>query len=397
MEDSKEGEIFHFASESVGEGHPDKLCDQISDALVDAVYEVDPDAILGMEAATKSGTVMLLGEITMKDRDKIDAEQIARDVVKDVGYDDEEKGINFETMEVICRIPPQSKEITEAILLNKAKKEDLGAGDQGMMFGYATDEAGDDTYHPLTHTLANRLNEKLTEMRKSGEISWLRPDCKTQITMRYRKDGNEIVPLDIYNVLVSTQHDPGIENDEIFETIKEKVIKEVIPEKYLTEDTEYFINPSGSFVSGGPEADAGLTGRKIIVDTYGGWCPHGGGAFSGKDPSKIDRTATYYSRYVAKSLVAAGLASRVLIQVAYAISVSDPLCIYVNSYGTAKDGRTDEDLLKIVKENFNFRPYNMIEELNLRRPIFRKTSTFGHFGRNEETFTWEQPKELKLD
>ena len=213
--------------------------------------------------------------------------------------------------------------------------------------------------------------------------------------MKYKLDDNRNIPISVENVLISTQHDPDISQEEIYSSIKEKVIDVVIPSQYLVENTKYFINPSGSFVSGGPEADAGLTGRKIIVDTYGGWSPHGGGAFSGKDPSKIDRTASYYARYVAKSLVAAGLAHRVLIQLAYAISVSDPLCVYVNSYGTVKEGLTDDDLFQIIINNFNFRPYEMIKELNLRRPIFRKTSTFGHFGRNDDDFTWEKPKELK--
>lgn len=339
--------------------------------------------------------VVLLGEITMKDRHKVDATQIARDVCQQVGYNSNEIGLDYQTMQVIENIPPQSKEITDAIRDKKERSEDLGAGDQGMMFGYATDEAGDDTYHPLSHLFANRITERLSYLRKSGELSWLRPDCKSQLTMKYKKDGNLIEPISVHNVLISTQHDPSVSLEEIQEEIIEKVIKEVIPSKYLV-DTEYFVNPSGSFTEGGPTADAGLTGRKIIVDTYGGWAPHGGGAFSGKDPSKIDKTASYYARYVAKSLVAAGLARRVLVELAYAISVSDPLCIYVNSYGTVKEGLSDDDLHEIILKNFNFRPYNMIAELDLRRPIFQKTSTFGHFGRNLEDFTWEKPKQLEF-
>ena len=396
MESEKPIKYFYFASESVGEGHPDKLCDQISDALIDACLEIDPNAILGMEAAVKCDKMMLLGEITMKQREMVNAEQIARDVCKDVGYDSEEKGLNYQTMEVSEVIPSQSKEITEAIRDSKVKPEDLGAGDQGMMFGYATDEAGDDLYHPLTHTLANKMAEEIAVLRKSGEVWWLRPDCKTQVCMKYKQEGNNITPVSVHNILISTQHEPDVEIDEIRSVLTEKVINKIVPDKFIDPETQFVINPSGSFVHGGPEADAGLTGRKIIVDTYGGWCPHGGGAFSGKDPSKIDRTATYYARYVAKSIVAAGLAKRVLIQVSYAISVSDPLNVYIESYGTAKEGLTDDDLLEIVKKNFNFRPYNMIEELNLRRPIFRKTATFGHFGRNEADFTWEKPKRLEL-
>jgi S-adenosylmethionine synthetase len=349
-----------------------------------------------MEAVAKGDLIVLLGEISMQEREKVNATEIAREVCKKVGYDSEDVGLDGATCKIIENIPMQSKEITDAIRDRKAKKEDLGAGDQGMMFGYATDEAGDDSFHPLSHTIASRIVEKLGELRKSGEIEWLRPDCKSQISMKYKKVGGHIEPVSVHNVLVSTQHKPGIKNDEIRETVIEKVIKQVIPEKYLDSETEFFINPSGSFTEGGPHADAGLTGRKIIVDTYGGWAAHGGGAFSGKDPSKVDRTGSYYARYVAKSLVAAGLAERVLVQLAYAISVSDPLCVYVNSYGTGKDGLTDDDLTEIVQKNFNFRPYQMIEELNLRRPIFQKTSAYGHFGRNDEDFTWEKPKKLEF-
>jgi S-adenosylmethionine synthetase len=390
MEDKKK-EHFYFASESVGEGHPDKLCDQVSDAILDAALEIDPEAKLGLETATKTGMVVLLGEIRMQNRDKLDLEQIARKVCKEVGFTADEVGLNADTMNVIVNVPDQAEEIAKAVHKDKAE-EDLGAGDQGIMFGYATDEAGDDSYHPLTHLYCNRMAERLAQLRKSGEIAWLRPDCKTQITMEYRKEGTTITPVRVHNILISTQHTP--EAEDVEETIKEKVINEIIPAKYLV-DTQYYINPSGSFTMGGPEADAGLTGRKIIVDTYGGWAPHGGGAFSGKDPSKVDRSAAYYARYVAKSLVHAGLAKRVLIQVSYAIGVSHPLSVHVESYGTVKEGLTDDDLSRIINENFDFRPYNIIKELDLKRPIYRKSATFGHFGRNDPDFTWEKPKELR--
>ncbi|CAI2370092.1 unnamed protein product [Moneuplotes crassus] len=388
--EGKRNDHFFFASESVGEGHPDKLCDQISDAILDAALEVDPDAKSGLETATKTGMVVLLGEIRMKDRDKIDLEQIARKVCKEVGFTSEEIGLDAEKCQVIINVPDQSEEIAQAVHVDK--EEDLGAGDQGIMFGYACDD-DEETLHPLTHLYCNKMCEKMAELRRSGELGWLRPDCKSQITMEYKKEGKDFVPVRVHNVLISTQHDPDVEGLE--EAIKEKVIHAVIPEKYLI-DTTYFINPSGSFISGGPEADAGLTGRKIIVDTYGGWAPHGGGAFSGKDASKVDRSAAYYGRYVAKSLVAAGLARRVLIQVSYSIGVAKPLSIHVDSHGTVKDGYDDDDLARIVDENFDFRPSNIIKELDLKRPIFRKTAAYGHFGRTDPDFTWEQPKTLNL-
>lgn len=388
--EGKRNDHFFFASESVGEGHPDKLCDQISDAILDAALEIDPDAKSGLETATKTGMVVLLGEIRMKDRDKIDLEQIARKVCKEVGFTSEEIGLDAEKCQVIINVPDQSEEIAKAVHVDK--EEDLGAGDQGIMFGYACDD-DEETLHPLTHLYCNKMCEKMAELRRSGELGWLRPDCKSQITMEYKKEGKDYVPVRVHNVLISTQHDPDVEGLE--EAIKEKVIHAVIPEKYLI-DTTYFINPSGSFISGGPEADAGLTGRKIIVDTYGGWAPHGGGAFSGKDASKVDRSAAYYGRYVAKSLVAAGLARRVLIQVSYSIGVAKPLSIHVDSHGTVKDGYDDDDLARIVDENFDFRPSNIIKELDLKRPIFRKTAAYGHFGRTDPDFTWEQPKTLNF-
>ena len=389
--EGKRNDHFFFASESVGEGHPDKLCDQISDAILDAAIEVDPHAKSGLETATKTGMIVLLGEIRMKHKEKIDLEQIARRVCKEVGFTSEDIGLDAEKCQVIINVPDQSEEIAQAVHIDK--HEDYGAGDQGIMFGYACND-DPDTLHPLTHLYCSQMCELMAKLRKNGEIPWLRPDCKSQITMEYKKEGTNYIPVRVHNVLISTQHDPDIENME--DVIKEKIIHAVIPEKYLV-DTTYFINPSGSFVSGGPEADAGLTGRKIIVDTYGGWAPHGGGAFSGKDASKVDRSAAYYSRYAAKSLVAAGLAQRCLIQVSYSIGIAKPLSIHVDSFGTVKEGLTDDDLATIIDNNFDFRPTSIIKELDLKRPIYRKTASFGHFGRNDPDFTWEKVKELKLD
>jgi len=383
-----------FASESVGEGHPDKLCDQLSDSVLDACLAQDSDSKVACELAAKSNLVVVMGEITTKA--KINFEQVLRQTMKEIGYDSKDKGLDWEKCSIITNIDEQAAEIASAVYKDK-KEEELAAGDQGHMFGYATDEWDKETLFPLTHYLASSLCKKLAELRKSKEIPWLRPDCKSQVTVEYLRDKNIIKPLRVFNVLVSTQHDKSVSIEEIRKTVTEKVIKKVIPAEFLDEKTIYYVNPSGSFQVGGPAADAGLTGRKIIVDTYGGWAPHGGGAFSGKDPSKVDRTAAYYCRYVAKSLVAAGLCHRVLVQVSYAIGVSDPLSIYIDSLGTAKEGLTDYDLLHIVLKNFDFRPGNMIAELKLKRPIYKKTASYGHFGRTDPDFTWEVPKhDLKL-
>lgn len=273
----------------------------------------------------------------------------------------------------------------------------MGAGDQGLMFGYATDEWDDKVLHPYSHVLASQICEEMAIQRKNGQISWLRPDCKSQVIVEYEKlPGGNVKPKRVYNILISTQHHPDVPNEEIRSTLIERVINKVVPKEMLV-DTKIVINPSGKFDVGGPAADAGLTGRKIIVDTYGGWCPHGGGAFSGKDASKVDRSAAYYGRYVAKSLVANKLAKRVLVQVSYAIGLADPLSIHVDSYGTVKEGMTDDDLMRVVRNNFNFRPGAIIKELDLKRPIYQKSAAFGHFGRNDPDFTWETPKmNLKL-
>jgi len=395
MDGYKAGHLY-FASESVGEGHPDKLCDQVSDGILDACLKVDPNCKVAMETATKTGMVVLLGEVSV-DKSKVDFEQVARRVCKEVGFTSEEVGLDADKCNVIINVHAQDANIAAAVHGDKDEL-DMGAGDQGLMFGYATDEWDTVTLHPYSHVLANQLCEVMAIKRKNGEIPWLRPDCKSQVIVEYEKQAKGILkPISVYNILISTQHAPEISNEEINKVLTEEVIKKVVPENMLV-GTKIVINPSGKFDVGGPAADAGLTGRKIIVDTYGGWCPHGGGAFSGKDQSKVDRSAAYYGRYVAKSVVANGLAHRCLIQVSYAIGLADPLSIHVDSYGTVKDGFTDDDLIRIVKNNFCFRPGSIIKELDLKRPIYQKTAAFGHFGRVDKDFTWETPKmNLKLD
>lgn len=384
---------FFFASESVTEGHPDKICDQVSDSILDACLAQDPKARVAIETAAKGNFLIVFGELNTTA--KVNIEQIARDTVKNIGYDDVGKGIDYKTMDVVIKVSQQSTEIAESVH-EKKTDEDLGAGDQGLMFGYATDETKE--LFPLSHLLALKLSKRLTECRKNGIIKYLRPDGKTQITIQYRKDkeNNQIYPVRIHNVLVSTQHNPDIKLEQIRADVKEKVVLEVLPKELLDEKTQYFINPSENFVIGGPEADAGLTGRKIIVDTYGGWGAHGGGCFSGKDCSKVDRSGAYGARWVAKSIVAAGLAKRCLVQVSYSIGLADPLSIHVDSFGTAQKGLKDHDLFKIVCKNFSLRPGDLIKDLKLQRSVFSKTAAYGHFGREDPDFTWEQPKEIKL-
>jgi S-adenosylmethionine synthetase len=381
---------FLFASESVGEGHPDKLCDQISDAVLDACLKLDPDAKVACESTAKGNKFHVLGEITV--RGEISYPDIVKKAVIDAGFNSDEKGLDGKKIEVFSVIEQQQPEIAEAVHLKKAES-DMAAGDQGLMFGYATSEWDEEILMPFSHHLASRLCERLSVCRNTKVLPWLRPDCKSQVTVEYQKIASKIIPLRIHNIVISTQHDPDVKLEDLRKGIMDEVVNVVCPKKYIDARTMYFINPSKSFVIGGPVADAGLTGRKTIVDTYGGWAPHGGGAFSGKDPSKVDRSATYYLRYVAKSLVHAKLCQRVLVQVSYAIGMADPLSIYVDSYGSAKEGLTDYDLTKIVKKNFNFRPGNMIAELKLKRPIYQKTASYGHFGRVIPEFTWEYPKE----
>jgi S-adenosylmethionine synthetase len=390
MQNLQEGHYF-FTSESVTEGHPDKICDLISDSILDACLAQDPYSKVAMETIAKSNMILLAGELTTEA--KINIDQLVRDKIKDIGYDDEKKGLNYKTCDVIQKITLQSKDISQAVHENK-KEEDLCAGDQGIMFGYATNET--EELFPFSHLMALRLSLKLTEVRKKGEIKYLRPDGKTQVTVEYKEVNGKMTPIRVETVLISTQHDDNVSNETIKNDIMKYVVKAVIPDKYLDDNTKYFINPSGKFIIGGPEADAGLTGRKIIVDTYGGWGAHGGGAFSGKDPSKVDRSGAYAARWIAKSLVNAGLCERVLVQISYSIGIADPLSIFCNTYGTVKEGYTDKKLVDIIKKNFCLKPGIIIKDLNLKSPIYSKTACGGHFSREDQGFPWEVPKKLDL-
>ena len=381
---------FLFTSESVNEGHPDKLCDQISDAVLDACFSQDPESHVACESCAKTNFVMIFGEITTSA--VINFEQVVRDAIKHIGYDSVDKGLDYSSCEVMVAIEKQSPDISQAVHEHKSIEE-IGAGDQGHMFGYATNETPE--CMPLTHSLATRLGYRLTEVRKQGICPWVRPDGKTQVTVEYVEENGRMRPLRVHTIVISTQHDPEVTNEEIRSQLKEHVIKHVVPAQYLDERTIYHLNPSGRFVIGGPHGDAGLTGRKIIIDTYGGWGAHGGGAFSGKDPTKVDRSAAYAARWIAKSLVKAGLCDRVLVQISYAIGVAHPLSVFINSYGTVKIGKTDKDLLRIVLRNFDLRPGCIIRDLNLKRPIYQKTASYGHFGREDDPdFTWETAKDL---
>jgi len=386
---STDDNTFLFTSESVNEGHPDKICDQVSDAVLDACLKDDPASKVACETCTKTGMVMVFGEITTKS--KVNYEQVVRDTLKKIGYDDKEKGIDYRNCNVVVALEEQSPDIAQSLKLDQ-KPEDLGAGDQGHMFGYACDETPE--LMPLTHHLATALGARLTQVRVEGICKWVRPDGKTQVVVEYKKEGGAMIPLRVHTIVISTQHDEGVTNEQIRADLMEHVIKPVVPAQYLTPDTIYHLNPSGRFVIGGPHGDAGLTGRKIIIDTYGGWGAHGGGAFSGKDPSKVDRSAAYAARWIAKSLVAAKLAKRVLVQVSYAIGVSHPLSVFVDSYGTG--ARPDSELLQIVKNNFDLRPGCIIRDLQLTRPVYQKTASYGHFGREDKDFTWEHVKQLVL-
>ena len=371
---------YLFTSESVSEGHPDKVADLISDAILDAILKQDPVARVAAETLTSTNLVVLGGEITTTA--KVDYEQIVRDTLKFIGYDNIDYGIDYKTCEVLIKYGIQSPDIAQGVDGAFDDPLDQGAGDQGLMFGFASNES--DELMPLPIHLAHRLVERQALIRKKGILSWLRPDAKSQVTMQY-KDGK---PERIDTVVLSTQHAPEISLKDLREAVIEEIIKPVLPEGLVKGEINYLINPTGRFVIGGPQGDCGLTGRKIIVDTYGGAAPHGGGAFSGKDPTKVDRSAAYASRYVAKNIVASGLADKCLVQVSYAIGVAKPTSIMVDSFGTAKV--SDEELSKLVMENFDLRPKGIVNMLDLLRPIYSKTAAYGHFGRTEPEFSWEK-------
>ncbi len=370
---------YLFTSESVSEGHPDKVCDQISDAVLDAILAQDPAARVACETLVKNNLVVLAGEITT--RANIDFDRTARDVIREIGYTDE-MGFGPDTCTVLTAIGRQSPHIAQGVDKGSGLDLEQGAGDQGLMFGYASDETN--VLMPMPITLSHRLVKRQAEVRKHGKLSWLRPDAKSQVTVKY-VDGR---PAGIDAVVLSTQHAPGVKYETLKEAVIEEIVKPVLPKEWLGKDTKYFINPTGAFEIGGPVGDAGLTGRKIIVDTYGGMARHGGGAFSGKDPSKVDRSAAYAGRYVAKNVVAAGLAARCEIQIAYAIGIARPVSVYVDTFGTGKIA--DARIAELVKAHFDLRPKGIIQMLDLLRPMYRVTAAYGHFGRTEAGFTWER-------
>jgi len=368
---------FLFTSESVSEGHPDKVADQISDAVLDAILKQDKASRVAAETLVKDNLVVLAGEITTGAR--VDYQNVVRQTIKRIGYDDPKIGFDTHTCTVIVAYGEQSRDIAQGV--DREVDMDQGAGDQGLMFGYACDETP--TLMPLAIYLSHRLVERQSELRRDGRLAWLRPDAKSQVTIKYANGK----PDSIDTVVLSTQHAPGIKQDDIKEAVIEQIIKPVLPKNLVKGKVNYLVNPTGSFEIGGPKGDCGLTGRKIIVDTYGGSAPHGGGAFSGKDPSKVDRSAAYAARYVAKNIVAAGLASKCLVQVSYAIGVAKPTSVMVTTQGTGKI--SDDKLSQLVLANFDLRPKGIIQMLDLLRPIYEKTAAYGHFGREEPEFTWE--------
>ena len=382
-----------FTSESVTEGHPDKICDQVSDGVLDAILTKDPMARVACETATTTGIVFVMGEITTSAY--VDIESVVRDTLREIGYNRAKFGFDSETCSVITSIHGQSTDIALGVdKAYEAKKGeddsrfDTGAGDQGMMFGFACDET--EELMPMPISLAHKLTIALTQARKSGKLPYLRPDGKSQVTVEYEDDK----PVRVDTVVISTQHSPDVEQQTIYNDVLEHIIKKIIPAELLDEKTKYYINPTGRFVIGGPQGDSGLTGRKIIVDTYGGYAAHGGGAFSGKDPTKVDRSACYAARYVAKNVVASGIAKKCEVQLAYAIGVAKPVSILVNTYGTAKI--SDEEITKIIQDNFDLRPAAIIETFDLRRPIYKQTAAYGHFGRTDIDLPWEKTDKIDV-
>ncbi|NDO47279.1 methionine adenosyltransferase [Clostridium sp. MD294] len=382
-----------FTSESVTEGHPDKICDQVSDGVLDAILAKDPQARVACETATTTGIVFVMGEITTSAY--VDIEAVVRDTLREIGYNRAKFGFDSETCSVVTSIHGQSPDIALGVdKAYEAKKGeddsrfDTGAGDQGMMFGFACDET--EELMPMPISLAHKLTRALTEARKSNTLTYLRPDGKSQVTVEYEDDK----PVRVDTVVISTQHSPDVDQQTIYNDVLEHIIKKVIPAELLDEKTKYYINPTGRFVIGGPQGDSGLTGRKIIVDTYGGYAAHGGGAFSGKDPTKVDRSACYAARYVAKNVVASGIAKKCEVQLAYAIGVAKPVSILVNTYGTGKI--SDEKITEIIQDNFDLRPAAIIESFDLRRPIYKQTAAYGHFGRTDIDLPWEKTDRIDV-
>ena len=375
---------YLLTSESVTEGHPDKLCDQVSDSILDSIMQQDPSARVACETATTTNLVVLLGEITTSA--KVDYEKIARETIVGIGYNNDELGLDGNNCEIKIALGTQSPDIKAGVDTSlesrKGAGEKIGAGDQGMMIGYASNESED--YMPLPISISHSITRKMAELRKNNNLDWIRPDGKSQITFEYDANGK---PIRINTVVISTQHNPNISQEDIKKELMEKVCSTSIPEKYLDPETKFIINPSGQFIVGGPHGDAGLTGRKIIVDTYGGSCRHGGGAFSGKDCTKVDRTGAYAARWVAKNCVAAGLAEKMEIQLSYAIGVSEPISIMADTHGT--NSIPENEIVDKIKQNFDLSPGGIIENLNLRRPIYKQTASYGHFGRNDLSLPWE--------
>ena len=387
---------FLFTSESVTEGHPDKICDQISDAILDAMMEQDPMSRVACETACTTGLVMVMGEVTTKAY--VDIQKVVRETVREIGYDRAKYGFDADTCAVLVTLDEQSMDIAMGVDKALEAKENtmsdedieaIGAGDQGMMFGYASDET--EEYMPYPISLAHKLTRQLTKVRKEGTLSYLRPDGKSQVTVEYDENGT---PIHLNAVVLSTQHNPDVTQEQIHEDIKKYVFEPVLPKHLIDENTKYFINPTGRFVIGGPHGDSGLTGRKIIVDTYGGYARHGGGAFSGKDCTKVDRSACYAARYVAKNIVAAGLAKKCEVQLSYAIGVAQPTSVMVDTFGTSV--LTNEELVALIRENFDLRPAGIIKMLDLRRPIYKQTAAYGHFGRNDLDLPWERLDKVEV-